>query len=93
MDQRRAQSMVDRPPWLAIELDGARPSSCSGARWLTGGSATGRGVHRESISGLIGARAAVWWLGDSGEEMAEEALGAGGAWVRCSGGRWGSPFI
>jgi hypothetical protein len=58
-------------------------------------------VHRESISGLIGARAAVWRPSDSGEETTEEALGAGGAWVRreeesgerCSGGRRGSPFI
>jgi hypothetical protein len=64
--------------------------------------ATGRGLHMESISGLTEARAVVWQQGDGGEEMAEEALGAGSAWgqreekesgERCSGGRRGSPFI
>jgi hypothetical protein len=73
------------------------------ARWLTGGGATGRGVHGESISGLTGARAAVWRLGNSGEEMEEEALGVGRAWARReekeSGERYGEdrvghrPFI
>jgi hypothetical protein len=38
MEQCRARSTVDRPPWLAVELTGARPSGCSGpqllaARW------------------------------------------------------------
>jgi hypothetical protein len=45
MDQRRAWSTVDRPPWPAIELDRPRPSGLSGARWLTRGGATGRQVH------------------------------------------------
>jgi hypothetical protein len=63
---------------------------------------TGRGVHGESISGLTRVRAAVWQPGDGGEEMVEEALGAGSAHVRreekergerCGGGRWGSLFI
>jgi hypothetical protein len=45
-------------------------------------SATGRGVHRESISGLTGARVAVWRAGNGGEETTEEALGAGNAWAR-----------
>jgi hypothetical protein len=57
-------------------------------------------VHRESISGLTGARAVVWRLGDGGGEAALVALGVGGAWAReeekeserrCGGGRWGSP--
>jgi hypothetical protein len=42
----------------------------------------GRGVHRESTSGLTEARAAVWWPIDGGKETAEEALGAGGACAR-----------
>jgi hypothetical protein len=33
-------------------------------------------VHGESISGLTGARAAVWRPGDGGKETTEEALGA-----------------
>jgi hypothetical protein len=57
-------------------LTGARPNGRSGARWLTGGGAMGRGVHGESTSGLTGARAAVWWPVDGGEETAEEALDA-----------------
>jgi hypothetical protein len=94
--------MVDQPQWLAIELDGARSSGRSGARWHVGGGATGRGVHGESISSLTGARAVVWQPGDGGEEMAEEALNAGGAWVwreenesgeRCGGEQRSSPFI
>jgi hypothetical protein len=82
MDQCRAQSTVDRPPWLATKLDGARLSGRSGARWLARGGATGRGVYGESISGLTKARATVWRPSDGGEEMAEEALGAGCAWAR-----------
>jgi hypothetical protein len=82
MDQCRAWSTVDQPPWPSIELDGAWPSGRSVARWLTGGGATGRGVHGESISGLTGARAAVWRSGNSGEEMVEEALSAGRAWAQ-----------
>jgi hypothetical protein len=64
MDQRRARSTVDQPPWPATELDGARSSGRSWARWPAGGGATGRGVHGESISGLTGARATTvkkWW--------------------------------
>jgi hypothetical protein len=72
MDQHRARSTVDRLPWPATELDGARLSGCSGARWPTGGGATGRGVHGESNSGLTEERVAarrpsdgderyVWW--------------------------------
>jgi hypothetical protein len=48
-------------------LTGARPSGRSGARWLTGGGTTERGVHGESTSGLTRARAAVWWPVDNGE--------------------------
>jgi hypothetical protein len=52
--------------------------------------------------GLNRVRATVRWPGDGGEEMTEEALGAGSvqAWreekeskERCGDGRWGSPFI
>jgi hypothetical protein len=81
MDQCRAQSTVDRPPWLATKLDRARLSGRSRARWLARGGATGRGVYRESISGLTKAQAIVWRPGDGGEEMAEEALSAGCAWA------------
>jgi hypothetical protein len=97
-----ARSTVDRPPWLATELNGAQPSGRSGARWSAEGGATGRGVHGESISGLTGARVAVRRPGDGGEEMVEEALGAGGTWAwreekesgeRCGGERRSSPFI
>jgi hypothetical protein len=63
-------------------LTGARPSGHSRARWLAGGGATGRGVHRESTSSITEAQAAVWRLIDGGEEMVEEVLGAGGAWAR-----------
>jgi hypothetical protein len=83
-------------------LTGARPKGRFRARWLTGGGAMGRGVHGESTSGLTEARAAVWRPIDDGEEMAEEALGAGGAWAwreekesgeRCGEERWISPCI
>jgi hypothetical protein len=93
---------MDRPPWPARELDAARPSSRSGARWPTGGGTTGRGVHGESISGLTGARAAVWRPGDGGEETVEVVLSVGNAQARreekesgemCGGGRRGSLFI
>jgi hypothetical protein len=74
-------------PWTAgtsvhggLAMAGQR--GLTGAQWLIGGGATGRGVHGESTSGLTGARAAVWRLVGGGEETAEEALGAGGAWAR-----------
>jgi hypothetical protein len=51
------------------------------ARWLVGDGATEREGHEESISGFTEARAAAWQPGDGSEEMAEEVLGAGGAWV------------
>jgi hypothetical protein len=41
--------------------------------------ATGRGVHGESISGLTEAWAVARRPGDGGEEMVEQALGAGSA--------------
>jgi hypothetical protein len=63
-------------------LTRARPSGRSRAWWLTGGGAIGRGVHGESTSGLTRARAVVWRPVDGGEETAEEALDAGGAWAR-----------
>jgi hypothetical protein len=49
----------------------------------------GERVHGESISGLTGARAAVWRPGDDGEEMAEEALNADGTWAQRREGGWG----
>jgi hypothetical protein len=103
MDQRRARSTVDRPPWPATELDGARSCGCSGAQWLTRGGATGRGVHGECILGLTEAQATMWRPGDGGEETTEEALDAGSAWAwredkesgkRCGEDRAGHrPFI
>jgi hypothetical protein len=74
----------------------------SGARRPASGDATERGVCRESIPGLTGARAVVWRPGNGGEEMAEEALNAGSALAwrkekksreRCSGEWWCSSFI
>jgi hypothetical protein len=59
-------------------------------------------VNGESISGLTGARVAVWRLCNGGEEVAVKGPGAGNTWVRreemkngerCGGERWGSPFI
>jgi hypothetical protein len=41
-------------------LTRARPRGRSEELWLAGGGAMGRGVHRESSSGLTGAWAAVW---------------------------------
>jgi hypothetical protein len=48
VDQRSARSMVDRPPWPAVELTRAQPSDRSGpwllaARWGKGG------CHGDSI--------------------------------------------
>jgi hypothetical protein len=80
----------------------AQPSDYSRARRPTGRGTTKRRVYGESISGLTEAWATVWRSGYSGEEMVEEALGAGGAWTwkeekksgeRCGGERWGSPLI
>jgi hypothetical protein len=48
-------------------LTRARPNGRSSARWLTGDGAMEKGAHGESISGLTGARAAVWRPGDGGE--------------------------
>jgi hypothetical protein len=48
VDQRRAQSMVDRPPWPAVELTGARPSGRSGPRWLAARWGTEGGRYGES---------------------------------------------
>jgi hypothetical protein len=105
------QSMA-RGPWAAPVHGGlghgrpkglaeARPSDRSGARWLTGGGTTERGLHGESISGLTGVQAAAWRPGDDGEEAVVVALGAGCSWPwreekdreMCSGGWRGSPFI
>jgi hypothetical protein len=56
----------------------------------------------ESISGLTGARVAVWRPGDGGEEMVDEALDTCGAWAcreekksreRCGGEQRSSPYI
>jgi hypothetical protein len=63
-------------------LTGVRPSSRSGPRQLTSGGAMERGLHRESISGLTGARATVWRPGDDGEEAMVVALGGAGACER-----------
>jgi hypothetical protein len=49
MDQRRARSMVDRPPWPAVELTGSRPSRLSGPRRLAARWGKEGGRHGESI--------------------------------------------
>jgi hypothetical protein len=49
LDQRRARCMVDRPPWPALELTGARPSGCSGPRWLATRWGKEGGHHEDSI--------------------------------------------
>jgi hypothetical protein len=67
------------PPWTDGGTDrggvGARwcahrssASGRSGAPELTGGGAKGREEHGELGSGLTGARAALWRLGDGGAE-------------------------
>jgi hypothetical protein len=43
------RSRVDRPPWPAVELTGARPSSRSGPRWLAARYRKEGGQHEESI--------------------------------------------
>jgi hypothetical protein len=79
---RRRRSTVDLGQGVGDDLTRARPSGRSGAWWLIGDGATEREGHEESISGFTEARAAAWRPGNDGEEMAEEVLGAGGAWAR-----------
>jgi hypothetical protein len=52
MDHCGAWSMVDRPPWPATELDGARRGGHSGARWLCRQKGKWRG-RRGSAGGLL----------------------------------------
>jgi hypothetical protein len=49
MDQHRARSMVDRPPWPVVVLTRARPSGRSGPRWLAARWGKEGGCHGESI--------------------------------------------
>jgi hypothetical protein len=49
VDQRRARSVVDRPPWPAVELTGARPSGCSRPRLLAARWGKEGGHHEDSI--------------------------------------------
>jgi hypothetical protein len=63
------------------DLTGARPNGGSGARWLADDGTIEREKHGESVSGLTRAWVAAWRPSDSGEEVAVEALGAGGAWA------------
>jgi hypothetical protein len=51
MDQRRVQSMVDRPPWPATELNGARLSGHSRARRHCRSKGKWRG-RRDAAGGL-----------------------------------------
>jgi hypothetical protein len=83
-------------------LTGARPNGHSGARWFTDDGAMEKGARGETVSGLTGARAAVWRPNDVSEEVAVVALGVVGAWAReeekesgrrCGGGRRGSPLL
>jgi hypothetical protein len=48
VDQRQAWSMVDRPPWPAVELTRARPSGRSGPRRFAVRWGKEGGRHRES---------------------------------------------
>jgi hypothetical protein len=80
MDRGRAAwSTVDQ--WWhgpkASEL-GRRREVHSGAWKLAGGGTTERGEHGELGSGLIGARAAAWRPGDSGETAEERELSNSG---------------
>jgi hypothetical protein len=65
-----------------VDLRQGVSDDLTGVQWLAGDGATKREEHRESVSGLTGPRAAMWWPSDGGEEVAVEALGAGGAWAR-----------
>jgi hypothetical protein len=76
MDQRRAWSMVDRPPWTTVELTGAQPSGRFGpwgiaARWGKGGR------HRESNLANIEARKAVRRWRTGGGTSAQKGNGVG----------------
>jgi hypothetical protein len=80
-----ARSTMDRL-WRGQEEAGARwrahrsLASChSRARELAGEGAKERGERREPVSGLTGARAAVWRSGDGGEAVAEGKLSGSGA--------------
>jgi hypothetical protein len=78
-------------------------SGRSGALKLTGGGAIERGEHGKLGSGLTGAQAAAWRLGDGSAEPEAAALGESDArawreekraWERCGEARgWCSPFI
>jgi hypothetical protein len=59
VNQRRARSMVDRPPWPAVELTKARPSGRSGPRLLAARWGKEGGRHGDSILPSIEAWKAV----------------------------------
>jgi hypothetical protein len=77
VDQRRAQSMVDRPPWPAVELTGARPSGLSRPQWLATRWGKEGGHHRESnLSNTEAWKAARRWHIDGGT-LAQKGSGVG----------------
>jgi hypothetical protein len=81
MDQRRAWSMVDQPPWPAVELIGAQPSSRSGPRWLAARWGKEGGHHRESILASTEA-----WKGDDVGTVRAKRRRVGGVGIFIGGG-------
>jgi hypothetical protein len=61
--------------WRALK---SLASGHAGARHLADEGAKERGECGEPISGLTGAQATVWWLGNGNEAVAEGGLGDSG---------------
>jgi hypothetical protein len=77
VDQRRARSMVDRPPWPAVELTGAQPSSRSGPRRLAAMWGKQGGNHGDSIFPSTEAWKAVRRWCTDGRSLARKGDGVG----------------
>jgi hypothetical protein len=88
VDQRRAWSMVDRPPWPAMELTRAQPSGRSGPRRLTAGWGKEEGRHGESNLANIKAWkvARRWQTGGGTSAQKGDGVGAVRAKRRSVGG-------
>jgi hypothetical protein len=64
------------------------------AQVLTSGVEKGRGEHKDPVSGLTGARAAVWWPSDNGRGTRQRRASLEGGSEGCGEDRWGwLPFI